>query len=355
MERLYLDLHVIQTVPPSCINRDDTGSPKTAQFGGAKRSRVSSQSWKRAMRDYFIEQLPQDKLGIRSKKIMQYVAEEIEKINDEIDAYAAAEQIFNHVKISFDKEKETGALFFLSRSQAKALAELAVSRPDLLKNSIKKTELSEIQTALQSKPSIDLAFFGRMVAENAALNVDASAQVAHAISTHAVVDEYDYFTALDDLREKDQQGAAHLDTVEFNSATLYRYANLAVHDLIDYLEEDTYFGIETFINAFVKSMPTGKQNTFANRTLPDALILCIRKDQPINLVGAFEKPVPISDNGFVKKSVTMLVDHAKELYEDFAGEPYVTYVVGKGMEQLSKRESLQNAISLCIESLKECF
>ncbi len=53
MTRLYVDVHVLQTVPPSNLNRDDAGAPKQAVYGGARRARVSSQAWKRATRKSF--------------------------------------------------------------------------------------------------------------------------------------------------------------------------------------------------------------------------------------------------------------------------------------------------------------
>lgn len=352
MKRVFLDLHVIQTVPPSCVNRDDTGSPKMAQYGGVRRARVSSQSWKKAMRDSFKDYLPKEDIGIRTKKIRKVVIDEIEKLDSSQNAEEKAEQIIKHAGLKIDKDGHTGALFFISCAQAKALAQLAVERPELTKTKIKAAEKKEIQAALRAEPSVDLAFFGRMLADDASLNVDASAQVAHAISTHAVMNEYDYFTAVDDLGTEEHAGAAHIGTNEYNSSTLYRYANIAVHDLFTSLQDDTFAGIEAFIQAFVKSMPTGKQNTFANRTLPDALVLSVRDDQPINLVGAFEKAVPSSAEGYTEASVQRLVKHAQSIYRDFINEPRFSYVVGEGLDSLGKYENLQTAIKSSVEAIK---
>lgn len=352
MKRVFLDLHAIQTVPPSCVNRDDTGSPKTAQYGGVTRARVSSQSWKKAMRDSFSDYLPKEDLGVRSKKILKLITKEIEKLDDSANAQELAEQILKNAGIKLDKDGETGALFFLSYVQAKELARIAVEHPEYAEQGVKTAQKKEIQTILNGKPSVDLAFFGRMVADEPSLNVDASAQVAHAISTHDISNEYDYFTAVDDLGSEEHAGAAHIGTVEYNSATLYRYANVAVHDLYLYLQDDTFAGIDAFINTFVKSMPTGKQNTFANRTLPDALVLIIRTDQPINMVGAFEKNIPASSAGYVDSSKQRLVEHAKLLYGDFANEPAATYVVGQGLDVLGERVDLQTAIDNCIDYLQ---
>lgn len=351
MNRIYLDLHVIQTVPPSNVNRDDTGSPKTAQYGGVTRSRVSSQSWKKAMRDSFEDYLPKEDLGIRSKKILQLITQEIEKLDSNVDAPTLAKGIIENAGLKL-KDGETGALFFISNAQAKALAEFVVEKPDYAKKKIVKKQKEEILNILREKPSVDLAFFGRMVADDASINVDAAAQVAHAISTHDVTNEYDYFTAVDDIGTDEHAGAAHIGTVEYNSSTLYRYANIAVHDLYKYVKEDTLSGVEAFIHAFVKSMPTGKQNTFANRTLPSALVLCLRSDQPLNLVGAFEKAVPSSTSGYVEKSVDRLVEHTQSLYDSFASEPFASFTVGEGLDSLGETLDLQSAIDATLDAVK---
>lgn len=128
-----------------------------------------------------------------------------------------------------------------------------------------------------------------MVASDPSLNYDAAAQVAHSISTHAVQNEYDYFTAVDDCAPEDNAGAGHLGTVEYNSSTLYRYATVNTAELAEQLGAKEVPGVvRAFADAFIRSMPTGKQNTFANRTLPDAVYVTIRGDQPVNLCGAFE-------------------------------------------------------------------
>lgn len=262
-KRLYVDFHVLQTVPPSCVNRDDTGSPKTAVYGGVTRARVSSQAWKRAMRLMFGSLLKEGQLGVRTKKIVALVAGEIAALAPEADASALAVKALTEAGLNIKSEdKGTDALFFMSKAQAAALAQLAV---DACKD--KKT----YKNALKEAPSVDMALFGRMVASDPSLNYDAAAQVAHSISTHGVQNEYDYFTAVDDCAPDDNVGAAHLDTVEFNSSTLYRYATVNVTELAATLgPEQSPAVLRAFAQAFICSMPTGKQNTFANRTLPDA-------------------------------------------------------------------------------------
>lgn len=297
---LYLDIHAIQSVPPSNLNRDDTGSPKTAQYGGVTRARVSSQCWKKAMRDYFLSHGDSGKVGVRTKDIVTYVAEKIREKNNTKsvnESMEMAKKIINMAGVK-TKDYKAKALFFLGNKQAEELAMAA------LKNIQDK---KEIQGIMNANPAVDIALFGRMLADDPSLNEDASCQVAHAISTHAVSGEYDYFTAIDDLSPEGNVGAEMIGMIEYNSSTLYRYANIAVHELCHQLgnKEAAISAVTLFIEAFIKSMPTGKVNTFANQTLPQGVIVTLRSDRPVNLVSAFEEPVK-AKGGYAKESIAKL-------------------------------------------------
>lgn len=336
-ERIYLDIHAVQTVPPSNINRDDTGSPKTAQYGGVTRARVSSQSWKRAMRKYFNEEGDRKNVGIRSLEIVKYIANKIVEKDDSIpmeEAMTMAEETLNAAKIT-TKDQKTRALFFMSDKQATEFAEASIA---------KNTDKKALQEILNGNTSIDIALFGRMVADDPSLNEDASSQVAHSISTHAIESEFDFFTAVDDLAPEDNAGAGMLGTVEYNSSTLYRYANIALHEFVKQLgdKEETIHAVQLFVEAFVKSMPTGKINTFANQTLPQAVVVTLRSDRPVNMVSAFEAPVK-SEAGFVSPSIEKLFDEYTK-YDKMLDKPLFTAylllddqevnAIGKGEESL---------------------
>ncbi|MDD5922745.1 MAG: type I-E CRISPR-associated protein Cas7/Cse4/CasC, partial [Eubacteriales bacterium] len=186
----------------------------------------------------------------------------------------------------------------------------------------------KIKKLFSSSPAIDIALFGRMVADDPSLNEDASAQVAHAISTHEVRTEFDYYTAVDDLAPEDNAGAGMIGTIEYNSSTLYRYANVAVHELLKQLGDDkeqTINASKLFIQAFANSMPTGKVNTFANQTLPQLLMINIRQDRPVNLVTAFENPVK-SNTGNASPSIKRLFDEVTKT-EKFVDAPVKTFFV----------------------------
>ena len=345
-KRLYVDFHVLQTVPPSCINRDDTGSPKTAIYGGVTRARVSSQAWKHAMRQAFVEEslLDEEDVGKRTKKVTELVEKEIAALAPEKDAAKLAKKTLDNAGIKND-EKGTKALFFISQAQIKVLAQLAVEEC---------ADKKEYKKALSTAPSADIALFGRMVADDPSLNFDAAAQVAHSISTHAVQNEYDYFTAVDDCQVEDNAGAGHLGTVEYNSATLYRYATVNVMELERHLgAKKAAEVVRSFGEAFIRSMPTGKQNTFANRTLPDAVYVTIREDQPVNLCGAFERAVRKSVEGYAEPSKSALQAYAQQLYQSFAEAPAKSFTVGTGLEALAPAQPLNTMLDALEEAVKE--
>ena len=344
-KRLYVDFHILQTVPPSCINRDDTGSPKTAVYGGVLRARVSSQAWKHAMRAAFAENAQLD-VGKRTKKAAELVKEQILVLDPEQKkADKMAKEALKYVGIKSDDKKGTDALIFISSAQAKALAELVVGGC---------TKDEEYEEALIENPSADMVLFGRMVAQKASLKYDAAAQVAHSISTHAVQNEYDYFTAVDDCQAEDNAGAGHLGTVEYNSSTLYRYATVNVMELAGQLgAEQAAETVRAFGEAFLFSMPTGKQNTFANRTLPDAVYVTLREDQPVNLCGAFERAVPRSVQGYAAPSKAALAQYAQQMYSSFAEAPAQSFTVGSGLEELAPAQTAKAMLDALEKAVRD--
>lgn len=194
-KNLYLDLHVLQTVPPSCVNRDDTGSPKTATYGGVNRARVSSQAWKRAMRLKFKELFGENQIGFRTKNIKRLLIEkmrEIDSSKDETELEKIADIALSEAKIKSSGDKKD-VLFFISALQVNALAQIALQYDSDKSAKKEKDKLykAKWRKALTDNPSIDILLFGRMAASDPELNCEAAAQVAHCISTHAVSNEYD--------------------------------------------------------------------------------------------------------------------------------------------------------------------
>ena len=356
--RLFLDIHAIQTVPPANINRDDTGSPKTAQYGGVIRARVSSQSWKRAMRLSFPKQMQ----GTRTKRILRLFENQFIKRDISFDTDVENDIIFLTESLGFGTKESNGdtildVLFMYSNKQINEIIDYYIDnkeeisvlsktyydeiqkiekkktkdvKSDVWKNFSKDDKKiinkinNDLELILKNNNSVDTYLFGRMLAAKKSLNVDASSQVAHAISTHAIQSEFDYYTAVDDFAPEDNAGAGMLGTIEYNSSTLYRYANVALHEFYRQLEdkEETINATKLFVKSFVESMPTGKINTFANQTLPQAIVVSLRTDRPVNMVSAFEEPIK-SDNGYVDKSIEKLfAEYTK--YDKILDKPIFT-------------------------------
>lgn len=350
-EKLFLDIHVIQTLPPSNINRDDAGSPKTAVYGGVRRARVSSQAWKKAMRDYFKDKADNGYLGVRSKRIVEYVAKKILEI-DETLSFEEAEkkslEAFTSAGFTVKEENKLPTLFFLGDRQAGDFARAAI---DNVKDAV------TLRKIIKDNVSIDIALFGRMIADSKLnekikkenekgkkkknidneekeesrinLNEDASSQIAHAISTHGVQTEFDYFTALDDLSKDANPGAAMIDTIEYNSSTLYRYGNVALHEFYHQMKEnkeETQKAIILFVEAFLKSLPSGKINSFANQTIPSSVVVSLRKDRPVSLVSAFETPIKtkLSQEGYVNESIEAMFKEYQKI-QRFVDKPEISF------------------------------
>lgn len=348
---LIIDIHALHTLPPSLINRDDTGAPKSAVYGGVPRQRVSSQSWKRAIRKYFETHVDAKSVGDRSKRIPQKIAlkvEDHEGWNAE-RARAAVADLFKSAGITTEvdskklkaleeseettKEEleaaqypQTKYLLFLSPHQIDRAAEAIVEADG------EKIKKKEAQKILDSEHSVDMALFGRMVADDAAFNIDASVQVAHALGIHASAPEFDYFTAVDDLAEEGEEtGAGMIGTVQMMSSTLYRYATVNLGGLSKNLdsEENAKQAAVDFVDAFIKSMPTGKINTFANQTLPELVYIAVRDTRPVSLVTAFEEPVEATDGKSLRVAgAEALAKEEAEFEENYGLKPQASFVVG---------------------------
>ncbi|GAA1471389.1 type I-E CRISPR-associated protein Cas7/Cse4/CasC [Corynebacterium felinum] len=366
MSTLFIDFHAIQAIGPANINRDDSGSPKSTVFGGVRRTRVSSQAWKRAIRKKFEEVIDYDKLGERTVHAVDRIAAKI--VEKQPDLQNEAEKLAQAVlkaggintsvakKNKADKEAGapdklvTGYLLFLSRAQIESLANLAISAH---LEADGKFDKKAVKAAINDHHSIDVALFGRMIADSSDLNADACCQVAHAVSVHPMESEYDYFTAVDDNAPEGNAGAGMIGTVEFNSSTLYRYATINVPALINSLGsvEAAASAVGTFAQAFAITMPTGKQNTFANRTRPEFFAVSLRYDQPVNLVDVFEDAITVK-SGRMKEATTRLVQHALSSDEAYGVQATSYYLATGGaalassLEDFGESHTLPEIVSL---------
>lgn len=362
-KNLYVDLNVLQTVPSANLNRDDTGAPKTALYGGVTRSRVSSQAWKHVMRQAFADQTHNAAWanGLRTKRGPEVIAhailskDETHELKD-AEAMELATAIFKQAGIKLDEDKTTkqpvtGALMMLSQVQIDQLANYALANRGQM-------DKKQLKLLFNQTNALDMALFGRMVAGDPSLSIDAASQVAHAISTHEVTPEYDYYTAMDDLKPEDQNGASMLNNMQYNSATLYRYANVNINELKHNLDDDqtVLSGLKLFLQDFIMTMPTGKQNSYANKTLPQYVMITLRQDTPVNLVSAFEEPVR-SEDGFVQPSIKKL-EREYQKSQKFVDAPLATLILtteNSKLDQAFQQANLKTLLDNTMQAVKRAL
>ncbi len=347
-----IELHILQSFPVSCLNRDDLNSPKTATFGGVQRARVSSQCWKRQIRLACSEL---DKEKFKGQRSRQFISEIAKRLEPELRAdaeplakcishylgkldpknpekvktiayYSSGElDRFAAVVIGLDAEKKSILLDALAHVDESSLAKddesdgseetgqessgkkekhsgdnkMSAKKFTKLVSGIIKPALGrEFKNTPMAKDAADIALFGRMVAADHSLTVEGAAMFNHALSTHRVDNEIDFFTAVDDLNPADDSGSGHMGTTEFNAATYYRYVALNLTMLADkdhlksMTPEERKEVVAAFIRASLEAVPAARKNS-TNANVRPRFVLGVMKDegQPIQLVNAFEKPV----------------------------------------------------------------
>ncbi|MCX7419855.1 MAG: type I-E CRISPR-associated protein Cas7/Cse4/CasC [Planctomycetia bacterium] len=355
---MFVELHMLQNFAPSCLNRDDTNSPKDCEFGGYRRARISSQCLKRAIRDTFGKSklMKSDELATRSKRFVGELERRLIKDHQTppstarsaaINALAAADIRLAKAKGGDDSEQvvelKTEYLLFLGDSELAAIVGLIVKHLDHIgsdavtngvaaaqKESDAKKRMPKVKKAvgdeiykamretLDGGKAADLALFGRMLANIPEKNVSASCQVAHALSTNKVNMEMDFYTAVDDLKPEDSAGADMLGTVEFNSACFYRYANIDCDALLKNLHGDedlTRKTIKAFLNASRSAIPTGKQNSSAAHNEPSFVFAVVRQSGLQSLANAFVKPArPSREDGVDKSLICNSIEAADKFW-----------------------------------------
>ena len=373
MERMRIELHLLQNFAPANLNRDDTGAPKDCELGGYRRARVSSQCQKRAVRDVFRldNLLSSDQLGVRTKRLVHEVARELEQKHGHARDAAAALAVGAIEGVGLGRNKKgsgedawkTEYLLFVPRRIVSRLAALldqnreklvslaASGPPDgppsedgnegrkkVARKQDKRDTKQDAKAAYpkevgdqvaelleDARSAADVALFGRMIADKPSWNVDAACQVAHAISTNRVQMDFDFFTAVDDFKPGETAGSDMMGTVQFNSSCFYRYAVLNVAGLRENLGLDEKEGdalaqatVSAFVRAFVSAIPTGKQNSMAAHNFPSYVLAVVRDaGQPVSLTNAFLKPARPrgEDVDLVDDSIAKLEDYFGRMRE----------------------------------------
>ena len=337
---MFVELHLLQNFAPSCLNRDDTNSPKDCEFGGYRRARISSQCIKRAVRKHFQDHLllPLDHLAKRTKRLLDLLTDRlVEAGKDREAAREVAETAIRSCGLRLKGDGKTEYLIFLGDGEVASLARSceahwgalvslagAAARetpsPDAEKKAKKKADKAavpevrkEMEKVLDGGKAADLALFGRMLADLPDKNIDAACQVAHALSTNQVSMEFDFYTAVDDLSPKEETWAGMMGTVEFNSACFYRYANIDFAQLTENLGGDADLAqkaVGAFLEAAVKAVPTGKQTSMAAQNPPSLVFAVVRDHGLWSLANAFVDPVrPGREGSLVQKSTAALEDY----------------------------------------------
>jgi len=349
---MIIELHIIQNFAPSNLNRDDSNAPKDCEFGGYRRARISSQCIKRSVRRHpaFAEAVKKGggDVGVRTKRIKKRMEEIFTgtygKAPDEAEKTAIAVIELLGLKLS-DADK-TEYLLYLGENEVSEIAKLAIAAWDVFqkgdsgkeKGKKKKDstpdELKKVQSdliAVVSKSrkearsyAADIALFGRMIADNKNMSVDAACQVAHAISTHKVDMEMDYFTAIDDLLPGEDTGSDMIGTVEFNSSCFYRYSLIDIKKLganLGFNEDLLKAVVLGYLEATIKAIPTGKQNSMAAQNPAGYVCVVVKKDGfPWSLANAFQMPVAASrEDSIEERSISALLDYYDRLVKIYGG------------------------------------
>lgn len=301
----FVQFHLLTAYPPSNPNRDDTGQPKRALVGGAPRLRLSSQSLKRAIREcaYFENDLA-GHMGTRTKrlgiKLQERLVEQGEPEDRAREIASTVANVFSKLETPKKGEPQdpvTTTLAFVSPDEWK-LAEKLADRLRQGEELPKEKELKKL-VLRQADGAVDIAMFGRMLADDPDFNRDAAVQVAHAFTTHRVIAEDDWFSAVDDLKTRSEDaGAGHIGEHGFGSGLYYLYACVNVDLLVENLGGDRALaarGLQSLTQALATATPRGKQNSHAH--YPRAAYVRVERGsaQPRDLSGAFFKPVQGDD------------------------------------------------------------
>lgn len=386
--KTIVEIHALQNFAPSNLNRDDTGAPKDALFGGTRRARVSSQCSKRSVRQYFaslVEQnvLNSDDVAVRTKRVLDALIQSLVKMErSEVDAGEKVRLALAAMELSVKDDGKSEYLLFLGQREILDIAKIIDEKWDSIAAATnpvseegKKPGKAKKQAAQNADPdlkealdkvfnggkALDVALFGRMLADMPKKNQHAACQVAHALSTHAIEREFDFFTAVDDLKPEDTAGADMMGTVEFNSACFYRYAVVDWEKLVSNLQGDADLpakGLRAFLEGFVVAEPTGKQNTFAAHNAPEFVAVTVRRNAaPRNLANAFETAIRVKrDESLTQKSAEALARKAKLLQSAYGGDEktFILDLTGSNLDGFGKSfPSLQELLDAAVAAVRE--
>ena len=351
---MLIQIHMLQNYVPSLLNRDDSGAAKSAYFGGSQRGRISSQCLKRSIRmsDTFQDAFREaGLLADRTKRLPKLISDALQQLevsNEVREAIIARIPEFGQESKKREgktlEEQETRQLIFISSGEVETLARnlLALYEGKGAKQ-WKDAKIDEITKALGASipRSVDIAMFGRMTTSAAFEDVQAAVQVAHALSTNNLTRVYDYFTAVDDLKQQDEEsedaGAGMIGDVELNSSTYYKYFNIHWDGLIENLGGDAETAAQAvmaFLEAAAVSQPSGKQNSTAAYQLPDFILVEVSdRNLPINYANAFLRSAYQShQETLMENSINKLNEYAQKVRSAYGLNGRRAYFTTTGLE-----------------------
>lgn len=326
---ISVELHILQNFAPANLNRDDSNQPKDAEFGGYRRARISSQCIKRSIRKSEAFSKRVIDVGIRTKTAknnLMKIFQDGESYNlPEKEAETITAEILKIITGGYAKKgtDKTQVLFYTHDSELRKIAKFVMEEKNAGSKKPVEEGYKKFLAAYSNRiDTVDIALFGRMLASEPNMKIDAAAQVAHAISTNKLDSEFDFFTAQDDLLQNGEQGAAMIGDLGFNSSCFYRYSLIDMNKLNSNLgdkKELAIQGVLGFIEGAVEAIPTGKQTSFAAQNRPEFIMAVVRQNSaPLSLANAFATPVKVANSGnenLIQKSVTALSEYYKRIKE----------------------------------------
>ena len=316
----FLQLHYLTVYPLSNPNRDDSGRPKSAGYGGVPRLRISSQALKRAARLSDVMQTALDgHMGDRTQRIGEVVRDTLTNEGVNVDKAGKLARKIADVFGKIDEKAEkkghirTRQLAFISPEERACAIDLARKAAD--GEPLPKTPELKKMVLRSADGAADVAMFGRMLADDPVYNREAAVQVSHALTTHRALVEDDFYIAVDDLKQSSEDaGAGFVGEVGFGSGVFYTYACIDTALLIENLSGDAKIAAiaaGALAQALATSTPSGKRNTFAHQTFASHIRAEAGDQQPRSLAGAFFKPVTGDD--LLAASIDALTNQAEQM------------------------------------------
>ena len=320
----FVQIHTLHSYPAALLNRDDSGLAKRLPFGGATRTRVSSQCLKRHWRvaddEFSLLNIDGSADVVRSRNVVERrVMEGLDdKTGASEDVVRVVEQAFQ-IGVYGDKGDTEGGrqplllglpeVEYLRRRASTILTAhpMKVEEAGKAATAVFKEERNNFKAFRENATmpgGLVGALFGRMVTSDPGANIDAAVHVAHAFTVHPEESESDYFSVVDDLQADDEDpGAAHIGDMELTAGLFYGYVVVDVPGLVsnltgcrsdDWQSADRELAakvVEHLVHLIATVSPGAKLGSTAPYAYANLVLVEAGSRQPRSLANAFRKPV----------------------------------------------------------------